>query len=99
MNFYFEWDQKKATSNYRKHGVTFLRASEVFADPFALSIFDDDHSHAEDRWITIGKTKEDAIIVVIHAITEFENKDLHIRLISARKATKMEQKQYLGIKS
>src|SRR6187399_2381462 len=53
--FEFEWDPAKARTNFRKHGVNFERAAEVFLDPLALTIPDDEHSATEVRLITIGK--------------------------------------------
>ena len=54
VNYNFEWDLNKARSNQSKHGVSFEEAATVFRDPKALSIFDDEHSIYEDRWVTIG---------------------------------------------
>ncbi len=63
MQYNFEWDFKKAKSNYQKHRVSFERASEIFLDPFMLSIFDKLHSEAEDRWITLGKGHNNVTIL------------------------------------
>jgi uncharacterized DUF497 family protein len=52
----FEWDRKKEKSNIEKHGVSFEQASYVFADPFALNKYDDEHSQEEDRWVLLGKS-------------------------------------------
>lgn len=49
----FEWDQIKAKTNIKKHGISFLNAALVFSDPDALTIYDEDHSNSEDRWITL----------------------------------------------
>jgi len=54
MQYNFDWDPIKAKQNLRKHGVSFERAAMIFRDPFAISIYDDEHSDDEDRWITIG---------------------------------------------
>jgi len=62
LNYNFEWDPLKARKNYQKHKISFERASEIFLDPIALSIYDKEHSITEDRWITIGKTKSEIII-------------------------------------
>ncbi len=78
----------------RKHRVSFERASEIFLDPFMLSIFDVEHSLKEDRWITVGKDKNDVPLVIIHTFRETDAGDCRIRIISARKATKKETKQY-----
>ena len=94
MHFNFEWDPTKARTNLQKHKVSFERASEVFVDPFMLSIFDDTHSSQEDGWITIGKDRNDVTIVVIHTFREIDQETSTIRVISARRATKREEKQY-----
>ncbi len=62
----FEWSKEKERKNIQKHGITFEQASYVFADPFALNEFDDDHSHKEDRWILLGKSLNEVILVVVH---------------------------------
>ena len=54
-NYNFSWDLKKAKSNIKKHKVSFEQATQVFLDQFALTIFDDEHSEYEERWITLGK--------------------------------------------
>ena len=97
MNYNFEWDPRKAHKNFQKHKISFSRATEIFLDPFALSIFDETHSNDEDRWITIGKTKNDILIVVIHTFKEIQHDQISIRIISARKATQKESKQYQDI--
>ena len=94
MKYNFEWDSEKAKSNLQKHNIKFDRAAEIFLDPFILSQYDDEHSEKEDRWITIGKDRNDVRIVVIHTFTEVESDNSTIRIISARKATKKESKQY-----
>ena len=99
MNYNFEWDPIKARKNYQKHKISFERASEIFLDPMALSIYDKEHSHSEDRWITIGKTKSEIISVVVHTFQEIQEDNIRIRIISARKATNNEKRQYQGNKS
>ena len=94
MHYNFAWDPIKAKANARKHKVSFERAAEVFLDPFALSIFDEDHSAKEDRWITMGKDKSDVVLVIIHTFDEADKNQPTIRVISARKANKNERKQY-----
>ncbi len=54
MKYNFEWDPKKATTNYKKHSVAFEVAVSVFKDKRAVSIYDENHSDSEERWITIG---------------------------------------------
>ena len=89
----FEWDAKKAKANEQKHKITFLEACYVFADKFLLSLFDEEHSSKEERWMTIGQSLSGKILVVVH--TYKKTKDTEVtRIISARKATKNEEKQY-----
>ena len=99
MQYNFEWDPYKAKQNLRKHKMSFERATEVFLDPLAISIYDDEHSLDEDRWVTIGKDQTNLILIVIHTFLEENIDNCRIRVISARKATKKEIKQYEGDES
>ena len=85
----FEWDEKKAHQNIKKHGISFEEAATVFGDPFSITIYDPLHSKDEDRFVILGMSNKDRVLVVIHS-------DRHdrIRIISARKATKKEIRQY-----
>jgi uncharacterized protein len=94
MRFNFEWDPKKAGGNRRKHGISFELAASVFKDTNAISVFDEDHSGMENRWITIGMAATGVILVVNHTFAATSQDVFVIRLISSRKATKAEQKQY-----
>jgi hypothetical protein len=94
VQYNFEWDPTKAKSNFRKHKISFERASEIFLDPFMLSVFDESHSTNEDRWITLGKDRNNVTIVVVHTFREIDVDDSTIRIIAARRATKREDKQY-----
>ncbi|CAA6824824.1 MAG: Unknown protein [uncultured Sulfurovum sp.] len=89
MGLQFEWDDKKANINKRKHGVTFEEATTAFADDLSITIDDPLHSQDEDRLILIGLSKQFNTLVVVHV----ERRDV-LRIISARKATKQEQKFY-----
>ena len=89
----FEWDQPKATANLKKHGISFEEAQSVFYDEFAIQFYDDDHSSSEDRFIMLGMSSSARVLVVCHC--ERESGDL-IRIISARKATKLESAFYGG---
>ena len=89
----FEWDAKKNSRNLDKHGVSFEKAQEVFEDPLHLSILDERFSYFEERWITVGQTQEGDVLVVAH-LDVVEQEDEKIRIISARKATGTERKQY-----
>ena len=55
MRYEFDWDPVKERQNIRKHHVSFRQAATVFRDPNQLSIYDEEHSEEEDRWITMGK--------------------------------------------
>ena len=94
VRYNFDWDPAKAESNISKHGVRFERAATVFRDPNAVSVFDDEHSEDEERWPTLGMDSGGAILVVHHTFTNVDTNNCSIRLISARKATKPEAKQY-----
>jgi len=96
LQYNFEWDPYKAKQNLQKHKVSFERAAEVFLDPWAISIYNEEHSLDEDRWITVGKDQTNLILVVIHTFHEENIDNCRIRLISARKAIKKEIKQYEG---
>jgi len=94
MRFNFEWDPQKAVSTRQKHGISFELAASIFKGPKAVSIFDEDHSGKEDRWITVGMASTGAILVVKHTFAAAGQDIVVVRLISSRKATKAEQKQY-----
>ena len=94
MQYDFEWDPAKARSNLRDHKVGFERASQVFLDPNMLSIEDEEHSEDEDRWITLGMDKSGVLLVVCHTFREVDPVNYNIRLLSARKPTRREAKQY-----
>lgn len=93
MIYNFEWDPGKATSNKEKHGVSFEEAATVFRDPRALTIFDLDHSQAENRWVTLGISSTGKVLVICHTF-QTESRAVSIRIFSCRKATKTEKKQY-----
>ncbi len=94
MRYKFEWDPVKAKSNFAKHKIQFDRPTQIFRDLNMVSVFDAEHSDREDRWITLGRDGNGVLLVVSHTFVE-ERKDYrHIRLISARKATKRETSQY-----
>ena len=66
----FEWDPVKAFRNAREHGVSFERAATVFLDPGTMSIFDNEHSEEEERWITLGLDRAGVLLVVCHTFRE-----------------------------
>ena len=87
----FDWDDQKAKTNERKHGVSFEEARTVFYDENARLRYDPDHSLDEERYILLGISHLFRILVVCHVYREG---DVIIRIISARKATKQEIQQY-----
>ena len=89
MKFRFEWDPEKAKVNLKKHGVDFEEASTIFDDPQYISFLDEEHSVDEERHITIGLSIKSRLLMAAH--TEREDR---IRIISARKAAKNEEKFY-----
>ena len=94
INYTFEWDPRKEYDNRDKHGIAFDEAATVFRDSKALSIFDQEHSETEDRWITMGISEKGRLLIVIHTFREESEDAVTIRIISTRKATKQETKTY-----
>ena len=90
----FDWDPVKARNNRRKHGVEFKLATTVFDDPFALSIPDEDHGRAEDRWVTQGRARNGMLLVIVHTYHEVGADAARVRIISARRSTRHERRQY-----
>jgi uncharacterized DUF497 family protein len=85
----FEWDSRKASSNLSKHGVKFETAATVFGDPASLTIPDPDHSVMERRFVTIGRSFDGKLLVVVHT-----DRGDNIRIISARRASRRERKLF-----
>lgn len=85
----FEWDEEKAARNLKKHGVGFEEASTVWQDFFYIDLYDDEHSETENRFLIVGESKENRLLIVSY--TERENKT---RIISARELTAKERKDY-----
>lgn len=94
MFFDFDWDANKARANLAKHGVSFRLATSVFRDALALTIFDEDHSDDEDRWVTLGRAQNWQVLVVVHTSEESIRMEMHIRIISARRADPAEVRDY-----
>lgn len=97
MSVNFEWDPIKAKSNLRKHDISFEEAATIFNDPKMLTIYDEGNSLYEDRWITLGISNRSKIILVVHTYKTETKLETIIRIISARKATKREERQYKEI--
>jgi uncharacterized DUF497 family protein len=89
---FFEWDEAKAESNLRKHGISFDDAIEVFYDPYAV-IEQDRVVDGELRWQVIGKVDDVVILQVAHTVIE-QDTDEVIRIVSARRATRKERRMY-----
>lgn len=90
-NLRFEWDERKASVNIVKHGVSFEEAKSVFADERARLIADPDHSEEEDRFILLGYSSSLRLLVICHC---YRSDESVIRIISARKATRHEAASY-----
>ena len=89
----FSWDDRKNRSNQKKHGVPFEEAQTVFFDENAIEYFDPDHSEGEDRYLMLGVSCRIRALVVSYSLLK---EGSEIRIISARKATKEEQKIHFG---
>ena len=87
----FEWDENKNQINQKKHGIAFEEALTTFYDDLALVRDDPDHSETEERFIILGMSRNARLLVVCHC---YRKSDTVIRIISARKATQAESKQY-----
>jgi len=94
VQYDFEWDPTKARANLKKHGVSFEVAVTIFRDPQAVTVFDEEHDENEERWITMGIAEEGNLLVVIHTFKEMTSQEVIIRMISARRATRRERRQY-----
>ena len=90
-NINFDWDDRKSILNQKKHNVSFEEAKTVFYDENAIEFYDEKHSALEDRFLLLGVSYKSRILLVCHCVRE---KGTMIRIISARKATKLERKQY-----
>lgn len=86
----FDWDEEKNKANRKKHGIWFEEARQVFDDPLAIRYFDSSHSSGEDRFLLIGESEPHRVLLIVFC----ERDGSVIRIISARKATKKEKKQY-----
>ena len=89
MGLTFEWDEEKAAENLSKHGVSFSEASTIFEDQLSRTIPDPLHSDEEDRFVILGVSNQQRTLVVVHTY-----RDDTVRIISARKATSRERKDY-----
>jgi hypothetical protein len=89
----YEWNEEKNKLNQQKHGVSFEEAKEVFDDPLQISKLDKRFSYFEERWITVGATSKSKVLVVANLFFTDDGEEI-IRIISARKANKLERESY-----
>ena len=90
----FDWDPKKEASNSAKHGVAFELAMTVFRDPLAATILDHEHGGDEERWITLGESVDGRLVLVVHTWVQTSADHALVRIISARRPTRREARQY-----
>lgn len=94
----FDWDDAKALANLRKHGVGFLEAMSLFADPLTITDFDDAHSDDEDRFVSVGRSTSGRLLLAVHTFSEVVNVGeapySFVRIISAREPTTHERRRY-----
>jgi len=91
MALHFTWDQRKDRGNQMKHGVSFDEAKTVFSDEYARIMEDSDHSPGEERFVLLGLSGRLRVLLVSHT---YRRDDEEIRIVSARKASRSEHKQY-----
>ena len=90
----FDWDPKKEASNRAKHGVAFELAMTVFRDPLAATILDNQHGADAERWITLGESANGTLVLVVHTWVQTNADFTLVRIISARRPTRREARQY-----
>lgn len=89
MPLFFEWDPGKAEKNLKKHEVSFMEASSVFEDALSITFTDPDHSIEEERFVTMGISRNGRMLAVAHT-----DRSYIIRIISARETTRKERDYY-----
>ena len=94
MKLIFEWDAKKAEQNLKKHGVRFEEAKTLFNDPLLITFPDDWHSDSEERLISVGSSARKRVLLVVHTEQEEAEDTIVIRIISCRKVTASERREY-----
>ena len=92
--FVFEWDENKERTNLRKHKIDFAEGKTIFDDPFLITFTDELHSHDEERFISIGISNINRVLLVVHTEVFESAKAIVIRIISCRKATVLEKEVY-----
>jgi len=93
MELFFEWDADKALTNFKKHGVGFEEAKTVFSDPWLLTYPDEIHSGTESRFISMGYSAHQRLLVVVHT-EHFDINRIRVRIISSRRAAGAERRTY-----
>jgi uncharacterized DUF497 family protein len=94
MELIFEWDANKARANIRKHKVSFDEAKTIFDDPYLVTFLDEFHSDSKERYISVGYSTSNRILLAVHTEHQETRETLVIRIISCRKATPSERKFY-----
>ncbi len=94
MRLIFEWDKNKARTNLGKHKVSFEEAKTLFSDPLMVSYPDEHHSDIEERFVSIGLSDHDRVLLLIHSEKREAEDTVVIRIISCRKATPLERRIY-----
>ena len=94
MELIFEWDRNKAASNLRKHKIDFNEVKTVFQDKLLVTFPDEFHSDGERRYISIGLSVNNRILLVIHTESDISSDRILIRIISCRKAIPLERRVY-----
>lgn len=92
--FIFEWDEEKAKTNFQKHKVSFEEAQTVFDDPFLITFPDEFHSVEEERFISIGTSNINRILLIVHTEHSVTVDEITVRIISCRRATPLEREIY-----
>ena len=94
MEIVFEWDANKAQRNLEKHRIGFDEARTVFSDPSLVTYLDELHSDSEERFVSIGLSERNRVLLVVHTEREELKEKIVVRIISCRKATSAERKIY-----
>lgn len=94
MKYVFDWDPVKEQRNRARHGVSFRQAMSVLSDAHTVTVHDASHSDQEDRWVTIGQTAHGLLLVLVHTFREIGPEKALVRIISARRATRHERRNY-----
>jgi len=92
MELVFEWDARKARINLEKHKISFEEACTIFHDPLLVTFSDEPHSQTEDRFISIGMSERERVLLVVHTEPDEKDNRIIVRIISCRKATLSERK-------